>query len=130
MSPRIRYEGPGHRLAAYGKIVARGDEATFTDAEAQSLLAQRYIRFSVDGVPHVPPPAGPNSDRFDVASRPSAHGSRRQWSAYASARGVQVTDEMTRDEIVAALETHTAPSGAGEPEAQTGEGQLPDTKEN
>ena len=109
---RLRYEGPGHLLAAFGKTVRRGDIVTFAEHEARTLLANRRLCFSID------PIEAANSR--EEAERPSAHGSRRQWAAYAAKRGIEVSTDMNRDDIVAAFDA--PPSGEGEPEAQVGEG--------
>lgn len=117
--PYLTYEGPGHRLLAFGKELLRGDAAEFTDQEARSLAAQPHLRLSAS-----PAPAAIAPDR------PSRNGSRHQWADYADTLGVAVTDEMSRDDIAAATELHAAPPGGGEPEAQQGEGHdLNDQKE-
>jgi hypothetical protein len=111
---RLRYDGPGHRLLAYGKTLRRGEEATFTDVEARALLKQRHLRFSPD-------PVAAAKAQADI-ERPSAFGSRRQWAAYAEKHGVNVSTGMTRDDIIAAVDA--PPPGDGEPEAHQGEGQT------
>lgn len=45
--PRLRYDGPGHILKAYGTTVLRGEDAEFTDSEARSLRNQPYINVTV-----------------------------------------------------------------------------------
>ena len=136
---RIRYDGPGRVLEAFGRTLNRGEEAEFSKSETRSLLSQPHIRIAVDGkilAPLDPPPPA------DV-TRPSVHGSRRQWAAYAAKQGVTVIDEMTRDEIVAVIDGATGSgdepledenevadtSVLGEPEAQMGEGHPKPDKE-
>jgi hypothetical protein len=117
----VRYDGPGRRLVAFGKTIDRGEADEFTEQELRSLQAQPHIHIAV--LPTQP---------AQTASRPSEKGSRRQWAAYAAEQGVEVTDDMTRDQIIAALDGGTAASsGDGEPEAETGEGHPnnPDPKE-
>lgn len=113
--PHLRFEGPsGARKAVahvFGRVLERGESAMFTEQEARSLAAQPHL-----GMVEVSAPAPISKDR------PSAHGSRRQWAAYAAEKGVEVADGMTRDQIVAAIDgEQEAPDGA-EPEADTGEG--------
>jgi len=45
---RIRYDGPGHRLLAFGQTVLRGQSAEFTEQETRNLLAQPAIRVTVE----------------------------------------------------------------------------------
>jgi len=123
---RIKYLGPGDRLIAFGRTLSRGDEAEFDENETRSLRGQAYLEIAVDGkiLPPLPPLA------LDV-SRPSVYGSRRQWAAYAEKQGVAVSDGMTREEIIGAVDA-TDVDEQPQPEADTGEGQPihPDEKEN
>lgn len=96
---RIRYDGPGHVLHGFGKIVQRGEHADFTDAEVRSLKAQPYLRITIPGEETLP---------VFTPERPSRNGSRRQWAAYAATKGITVDDLMGRDEIIAAVDGATA----------------------
>lgn len=97
--PRLTFQGPGHLLVAFGRTIARGVPADFTDSEARSLAAQPRIRMAY---------ASADTGIPDDVERPSAHGSRRQWAAFAAKRDVAVTERMTRDDIVAAVDSSTA----------------------
>jgi len=44
---RIRYDGPGRRLYAFGKTLDRGADDEFDAAEVASLLAQPAIHITV-----------------------------------------------------------------------------------
>ena len=151
---RVRYDGPGGVLHAFGRTLTRGQTAVFDESETRSLQAQvPYIQITVDGKiqqPFVGAPSRP----ADV-TRPSAHGSRRQWATYAEKQGIPVADAMSRDEIVAAIDAppalavaETQPDIAapllppdeneivavdtsviGESEALPGEGHTPSDKE-
>ena len=123
---RIRYDGPGDVLHAFGRTLNRGDEAEFDKKQTRALRGQAYLEIAVDGkiLPPLPPLA------LDV-SRPSVYGSRRQWAAYAGKQGVAVSDGMTREEIIAAVDAEDADEQP-QPEAGNDEGQPihPDEKEN
>ena len=43
----VRYDGPGHRLLAFGQELARGAIGLFTEAELLSLQAQPHIRVTL-----------------------------------------------------------------------------------
>jgi hypothetical protein len=124
--PRIRFDGPGHVLHAFGRTVLLGQEAEFGKKQTRVLRGQAYLQIAVDG--RILPPLPPLT--LDV-SRPSVYGSRRQWVDYAGKQGVAVSDGMTREEIVAAVDA-TDVDEQPQPEAGSGEGQPihPDKKEN
>lgn len=95
--PLVRYDGPGHVLEAFDQTVNRGSETVFTDQEYRSLEAQPHLRLTI---------VTPDSEQ--ALERPSVHGSRRQWQAYAEQQEVEVTEAMTRDDIVAAVDLSAA----------------------
>lgn len=89
----VRYMAPEHhKLVAYGQTVYGGLTADFTDKELSSLRAQ--------GIPLA---AHPETDISP--HRPSVHAGRRQWAQHAKRVGVRVTEDMSRDDIVAACAT-------------------------
>lgn len=101
---KVRYDGPGHILRAFGKTLERGANADFSESEVRSLQAQRHINITVD-------PAA-LARLAAEAERPSRNGSRRQWAAFAARHKISVTDGMTRDQIIAAVERGgTTPDG-------------------
>lgn len=115
---RVRYDGPGHRLIAFGKTVLRGAEENFTESETRSLLAQPNIHITLD-------PAAVAALASE-AERPSRKGSRRQWASFAAKHLISVTDDMTRDQIIAAVERGgtTTDDESSEPEADLGAGRT------
>lgn len=101
---KVHYDGPGHVLHAFGKTLERGAQADFTESEVRSLQAQRHINITVD-------PAA-LARLAAEADRPSRHGSRRQWATFAARHQIRVTEGMTRDQIIAAVERGgTTPDG-------------------
>lgn len=108
--PEVVFRGPGHILVAFGQTVKRGQRATFTDQEVRELRMHPRIDIETGPTrPANPPP------------RPPANASRRQWVGYAAHFDITATDDMTRGDIIAAVE-------AVEPEAEHGEGH-PETHE-
>ena len=45
--PLVRFDGPTHRLLAFGKQVARGETAQFTQTELRALLNRTRLHFTV-----------------------------------------------------------------------------------
>jgi hypothetical protein len=43
-------------------------------------------------------------DDGDLSERPAGNASREKWAAYAESQGVAVTEDMKRDDIVAAVD--------------------------
>lgn len=114
----VTYNGPGARLLAFGKTLLRGQSDEFTEAEAASLEAQPAINVAVTASP-----------------RPPASAGRVRWVTYAESVGVAVTEEMSRNEIIAVVDKPDSTEAAepvAEPEADPGEGHHDnpdDTKE-
>lgn len=103
--PDVVFRGPGHVLVAFGQTVKRGQVAVFTDQEVRELLMHPRIDIEVGRMrPAIEP------------ERPSPKASRRQWVGYAAQFGITATDDMSRDDIVAAVDEV-------EPAAEDGEGQ-------
>lgn len=44
--PELQFQGVGHRLLAFGKELARGESAHFTEMEARTLRSMRNIRMA------------------------------------------------------------------------------------
>jgi hypothetical protein len=60
--PRVRFDGPAHRLiVADKKPIPRGGFATFTAEELEQLQAQKNIRLTVIHTPRREPPQEPEA---------------------------------------------------------------------
>jgi hypothetical protein len=56
--------------------------------------------------PEPEPEAEPEDSGDDAPPRSGAGSGRDAWATYAESQGVEVTDDMTRDEIIEAVEEH------------------------
>lgn len=68
--PRLRYDGPGRRLEAFGKTLLVGESDDFSNAEARSLAAQPHIHLT-----RVQPakPDAPDDNKPPTGGEPEAH---------------------------------------------------------
>jgi hypothetical protein len=93
--------------AAYAAATDEAVRANLAAAGAENGMYVEGDKLVDPSVPEEPEPeAEPEAEVEEVTEPPrSGAGSGRDaWVAYAGAQGVEVTDDMTRDDIIAAVE--------------------------
>jgi hypothetical protein len=104
-------EGQVQRVVRAGDLVdaddplIKGREQWFESVE---VSAERFTDRGYESTATAPPEATGNTVVSDAPPKAGAGSSRDAWVAYAESKGVTVTDDMTRDDIVAAVEAADA----------------------
>lgn len=86
---------------------------TFTRMSAEQLTELAgATRNPVEAPADVPPPVAPAADAVAAPPRSGAGSGRDAWAAYADSLGIEVPDDMTRDDIIALVEQQEAHGGS------------------
>lgn len=83
-----------------------GYPATVVRTSRSGYIAPQDVVDGALGVEHIqegveyPPPSDSRSEaRTDAVTKPRGNGSREAWAEYAEAQGVEITDDLSRDDI-------------------------------
>jgi hypothetical protein len=95
-------------LAALAEMYAQTDDDDLR-AHYREVAAESGVDLEASSEPELPEPDDvPTTGAPEVVDQAPPRGGpgsdRDAWAAYAEANGVEVTDDMTRDEIIAAVE--------------------------
>lgn len=74
--PRVRFDGPAHRLIVGEKTIPRGGFATFDDDELERLKSQKNIHLTVIATPKRVKPQEPEAE--DGEGQPTASNDQKE----------------------------------------------------
>ncbi len=112
---KITFHGPDHILCVAGQEIPRGGEADVPAEVAERLLAWEAV--DVDVYPSDEPIARP---QVEPPPKVGVGSGRAAWAEYAVAIGVPITNEMSRDRIIAAIDEATKPKPGPKPTEASG----------